>query len=66
MNMLELTAESALSTRTFRRAIKTAPVKIRALTEQDVRDLGPSYADVLKNEDKELTRVLAWRFHVPM
>ena len=44
--MLELTAEGILATRLFRRAIKIAPVKIRAFTEQDVCDIGPSFLDL--------------------
>ena len=44
--MLELTPEDILTTRTFRRAVKTMPVKIRPFTEQDVRHIGPSFLDL--------------------
>ena len=44
--MLELTAEDVLTTGSFRRVVKTAPVKIRPFTEQDVLEIGPSFLDL--------------------
>jgi hypothetical protein len=44
--MFELTAEDVLATLTFRRAVKTAPVRIRPFTEEDVRTIGPSFFDL--------------------
>jgi hypothetical protein len=44
--MLELTAEDVLKTQTFRRAVKTAPVKIRPITQEDVARIGPSFFDL--------------------
>ena len=43
--MLELITEDVLK-RPFRRAIKTAPTRIKPVTEQDVALLGPTFCDL--------------------
>jgi hypothetical protein len=57
--MLELTAEGVLTLRSFRRAVKIAPVKIRPFTEQDVCDIGPFFLDLEQQVQRvELDRYL--------
>jgi hypothetical protein len=42
----KLTAENVLDTCAFRLAVKTAPTKIRAITEEDVVQIGSSFLDL--------------------
>lgn len=57
--MLEFTPEDVFATRLFRRAVKTAPVKIRPFTEQDVLSIGPSFIDLEGREQRvEIGRYL--------
>ena len=56
--MLELTAEDVLK-RPFRRAVLTAPTRIKPVTEQDVSHLGTSFCDLEGREQRvEIGRYL--------
>lgn len=57
--MLELIAKDVIRSRSFRRAIKIAPAKIRPFTKRDVQDLGPAFLDLEGREHRvEIGRYL--------
>lgn len=57
--MLEFTPEDVILTRSFRRALKTAPTKIRPITEADIAQIGSSFLDLEGREQRvEIGRYL--------
>jgi hypothetical protein len=51
LKLRQLTVDAVLAM-PFRRAIKTASTKIRPITEQDVRDIGPTFLDLEGREQR--------------